>query len=77
MEIRLSQKLLEHGCRCTVAMDEEEEEELEATLALPAGASVPALGGLRMRKAWTIGLQEASILHRNRPLERTGGSSSG
>lgn len=63
----MSEKLLDHGCRCTVAMDEEEEE-LDATLALPAGASAPALGGLRMRKAWTIGLQEASILHRNRPL---------
>lgn len=54
----LSQKLLDQGFRETPEEDEVEEEEATSPELIPKG--------LQMRKAWTIGLQEASILHRNR-----------
>ena len=56
---RLSEKLLAHGPLQGGDSDADSTENSEPLVEL-------AVAGLQMRKAWTIGLQEASLLHRNR-----------
>ena len=56
---RLSEKLLAHGPLHGAGDSDADSAEPEPLVDL-------AVAGLQMRKAWTIGLQEASLLHRNR-----------
>ena len=60
---RLSEKLLSYG---PLQGDDDAETE-------PELVELAVAGGLQMRKAWTIGLQEASLLHRNRALQEMKG----
>ena len=55
--LELSERLLEVGRDLSYDYEEESEEEAEMPLVLE---------GLQMRKAWSVGLQEAQILHRAR-----------
>lgn len=57
--VELSEKLLAHGPLQGGDSDADSTENSEPLVEL-------AVAGLQMRKAWTIGLQEASLLHRNR-----------
>lgn len=55
--LELSERLLEVGRDLSYDYEEESEEEAEMPIVVE---------GLQMRKAWSVGLQEAQILHRNR-----------
>lgn len=57
--VELSEKLLSYG-PLQGGPDDDAETEPEPLVELAVAS------GLQMRKAWTIGLQEASLLHRNR-----------